>query len=144
LSGLTLAERAEVDRAVAAVSARRPEIDGQARLAAEDGPLGREEGRKDVVAVTDHREEQRAHGGAGMPEATEKLVSVEAWRTGDGRVFTDRGDAIRHAAELDFLEWYEAHKLYGGFDGCRIEGSEFVDWLSENRGSLAKLLKMLA
>lgn len=78
------------------------------------------------------------------PEEFSKVQAVQMYESSDGKVFRELADAEYHESVLAFTEWYENNKIYGGFEGCKIESEYFLDWLDnldeEGRRWLKKVL----
>jgi len=62
--------------------------------------------------------------------------TVVAYQTEDGKIFSDVKDATNHQNLLEFENWYNANKIYGRYEGCKIEFEEFVQWLKEHKDYL--------
>lgn len=72
-----------------------------------------------------------------------KIKTVEVYEVESGEVFNDLRQAKAFEKILKFNKWYENNKLYGNFDGCRIEAEDFIIWLRDNKQEVTKLLKVL-
>lgn len=71
------------------------------------------------------------------------MREITMFEADDGTVFNTAAAAIAHEKVSEIGAWYEKNKLYGRYEGCRIEWSEFYEWCSENRARLDQLLTAL-
>jgi hypothetical protein len=72
-----------------------------------------------------------------------KITNVKSHQTTDGRVFTNKLDALNHQFEIDFAEWYEEHKIYGQYDGSYASSETVLEWLSEHKEHLKRYFSLL-
>lgn len=70
------------------------------------------------------------------------MKRVEIFKTEDGRFFESRAEAERHEEIHELAEWYEENKLYGNYDGCRIDWLDFLSWLEENKTKVREILSL--
>lgn len=60
------------------------------------------------------------------------MERVTCFKTRDGKIFDQEDDAVKHELLLDFRGWYEENKIYGKYEGCKIEVKEIEAWIAEN------------
>ena len=65
---------------------------------------------------------------------------ITAYKTSDGAVFSEPGDANKHQQTVDFYEWFRrSNPPYGG-DGP-VSAREMFEWLTANRAQVMALLE---
>lgn len=65
------------------------------------------------------------------------------FETTDGCLFESIKRATDHEKLLSLINWYEDNKLYGMYEGCKIEWEYFIEWLTTNKYKVADILKLL-
>lgn len=68
------------------------------------------------------------------------MKKVTRFMTDDGEVFATTEQATNHENEVRLCAWYEDNKLYGMYEGCRIEWPELIEWCSTNREKVQAIL----
>lgn len=68
------------------------------------------------------------------------MESIPAYKTRDGKVFEDLTEALQHETVLEFSDWYSEHTLYGNYGGSYVDIGYLLDWLTDNRDMVLKLL----
>ena len=71
------------------------------------------------------------------------MKEVKKYEANDGKIFDLIEEAIAHDNLLEMDKWYEENKLYGNFEGCKIEWETFLEWAKENKIQLKKIIKVL-
>lgn len=61
----------------------------------------------------------------------------------DGTIFSSMKEVLDYEKILTIKDWYENNKIYGSFEGCKIEWEDLLDWLDENKDKVLALLKIL-
>ena len=59
----------------------------------------------------------------------------------NGKEFNIEEEALAEDEIYKVESWYEKHKLYGRFEGCKIEWEDFIEWLTDNQLIIKDLLK---
>ena len=71
------------------------------------------------------------------------MKAVTRFETEDGRFFETKAQALNHERLLVMERWYDDNKLYGQFEGCRIEWGYFLGWLQEHKEKVAEILGVI-
>ena len=71
------------------------------------------------------------------------MKEVTKIETIDGRLFDTVHEAREHEQFVEFSKWYEDNKIYGSYEGCKIEWEDFWEWVKENRAEVKKMLKFV-
>jgi hypothetical protein len=64
-----------------------------------------------------------------------------AYTTSDGKIFIKPEDAHNHQEELDLMQTYAEHPLYGNHAGSYVEFDDLTQWLRENKTFARALLR---
>lgn len=68
-----------------------------------------------------------------------KELTITIFETSDGKEFRSSQAAREHERELHFLRDYDTTKLFGAYEGCKIEGEAMLEWLMANETLVRKL-----
>ena len=68
------------------------------------------------------------------------MKKVEMYEANDGSIHYTEKEAKNRDKLLELEEWYEENKLFGRFDGCKIEWEDLIEWISENKEIVQELL----
>lgn len=68
------------------------------------------------------------------------MKKVTKFESNDGTIFDTEKAALEHDKLTTLAEWYEENKIYGMYEGCRIEWSDFIEWCGDNKGKLKEIL----
>ena len=68
------------------------------------------------------------------------MKKVMKFEANDGAVFDTEEAALAHDKLTELAEWYEENKLYGMYEGCRIEWDGFIEWCGDNKSKLKEIL----
>lgn len=60
------------------------------------------------------------------------MTTVEAYKTSDGKIFAEHGEAAHHQRELDFKKHYENEYILSQ-DGGHVTADSVMEWLRENK-----------
>ena len=68
------------------------------------------------------------------------MKKVTKFESDDGTLFDTEQEALAHDKLEALREWYEENKIYGYYQGCRIDWSEFLEWLIYNKEKMRDIL----
>ncbi len=71
------------------------------------------------------------------------MRKLTVYKTADGKYFEDEKQAQAHADFLALQNWYEENKLYGMYEGSRIDWHEFIEWFMANLSQMEQLVRIL-
>lgn len=71
------------------------------------------------------------------------MKTITKYIANDGKEFANELECLLHEDILKLENIYENNKLYGNYDGCRIEFSDLVEWINCNWDFVKKLMKNL-
>ena len=60
----------------------------------------------------------------------EKMKEVTSYQTTDEKLFSDKKEAEKHQAVLDFKKWYENNDLYSYNSSVDVE--QVIEWIDDN------------
>ena len=61
----------------------------------------------------------------------------------DGKEHKTVQAAINHNKLIELCKWYEGNKIYGRYEGCRIEWEDFIEWCNDNKKELKNILNTI-
>ena len=65
------------------------------------------------------------------------------FETADGCIFESILEAVKHEKRLSLIDWYEDNKLYGNYEGCKIEWEDLIEWITTNKKEVIDILKVI-
>lgn len=69
------------------------------------------------------------------------MKKVRKYEAKDGSLFDKKENALARDRLLELEEWYEGNKLYGRYEGCRIEWEDFIEWLKVNKEEIKRIIR---
>ena len=68
------------------------------------------------------------------------MKKVTKFEANDGTIFDTEKAALAHDRLNDLGEWYDDHKLYGMYEGCRIEWEDFLEWCQQHKEKIKEII----
>ena len=68
------------------------------------------------------------------------MMKVTRFRSIDGKVFSTETECKNWESKVRLSKEYEDNKLYGMYEGCRIEWKDFIEWVSDNKDMVRAIL----
>ncbi len=61
------------------------------------------------------------------------IEEIKAWKDRHGTMWETKEEAENSERGYDIIEYLNANPIYGGSDGCKIDGTAFWLWLQEHK-----------
>ena len=68
------------------------------------------------------------------------MERVDRYKAVDGEEFKTEAECLNHETIVNLKQIYEEEKLYGLFEGCRIEADDFFEWVEANLDLVKKII----